>query len=110
MKFLVLYNAAVSARDQMANASAAEAQAGMDAWSEWAAAAGDGVVDLGVPVEAERRLTSSGTSESTSSASGYSILQADSVNQVSDLLRKHPHLQMPGSSIDVFEMLAMPGM
>ena len=109
MKYMVLYNSTVSAGEQMANSSPQERKAGMDAWMAWAAMAGDAVVDLGAPVEARRRLTAGSASTGTSPAAGYSVLQADSLDDLSDLLAKHPHLQMPDASIDVLEMLAMPG-
>jgi hypothetical protein len=35
-KFLVLYRSSVSAREQMANATPEQAQAGMQAWQAWA--------------------------------------------------------------------------
>jgi hypothetical protein len=41
--------------------------------------------------------------------SGYSIMQADSAEALGAVLDGHPHLSMPGSSIDVLEMLSMPG-
>jgi hypothetical protein len=39
--FLVLYRAPVAAREQMANVTPEQAQAGMDLWRAWAASAGD---------------------------------------------------------------------
>jgi hypothetical protein len=42
--------------------------------------------------------------------SGYSIMQAGSAGALGAVLDGHPHLSMPGSSIDVLEMLSMPGM
>ena len=41
---------------------------------------------------------------------GYSILQSDSAEVLASLLEEHPHLHVPGNSIDVLEFLAMPGM
>jgi hypothetical protein len=42
--------------------------------------------------------------------SGYSVMQADSAGALGAVLDGHPHLNMPGSSIEVLEMLSMPGM
>ena len=109
-KFLVLYNATTSAREQMAQATPEQAKAGMDAWMAWAQRAGDAIVDLGAPLQPEGRVTSSGSSATDSQASGYSVLQADSAQELSALLEQHPHLQMPGASIDVLETLPIPGM
>ena len=105
-KFMILYRATMSARDQMANATPEQMKAGMDAWMTWAGKAGDAVVDLGTPLAPG---THAGGAAGESDVCGYSILQADSARDISNLLDGHPHLEMPGSSIDVLEMLSMPG-
>ena len=43
-RFMVLYLSSTSAREQMANATPEQAQAGMDAWVQWAGKAGDAIV------------------------------------------------------------------
>jgi hypothetical protein len=108
-RFVVLYSSPVGAREQMANASSEEASTGMQAWMEWAQRAGDAIVDLGTPVEASSRVSAAGTSASDSQTSGYSLLQGDSNETIITLLRDHPHLKMPGASIDVLEALPVPG-
>jgi hypothetical protein len=97
-KFLVLYRSPVSAREQIANASPEEAQAGMQAWQTWAESAGSAVVDLGAPLDGEGDVT------------GFSILQADSRASVDELLADHPHRHTTGAEIDVLEFMALPGM
>ncbi|HEV7207626.1 MAG TPA: hypothetical protein VGN54_02675 [Mycobacteriales bacterium] len=109
-KFVVLYNSTVSAGEQMANASPEQAQAGMEAWMAWAASAGDAIVDLGSPLQARTCVTAEGVSDARNQASGYSVLQASSTDELATLLAKHPHLGMPGCSIDVLEVLPIPGM
>ena len=97
-KFLVLYRSPVSARDQMANATPEQAQAGMQAWQSWADQAGSAIVDLGAPLDGEGDV------------SGFSILQADSRSSLDELLADHPHRHTPGAAIDVLEFMAIPGM
>jgi hypothetical protein len=46
-------------------------------------------------------------SKETTAVAGASILQGDSMNAVTQLLKGHPHLQMPGFTIEV---LSIPGM
>ena len=106
-KYLVLYRAATSAREQMANATPEQAKAGMDAWMAWAQRAGDAIVDLGSPLGDAAHL---GAGSSNGHVGGYSILQADSMDAAEKVLDGHPHLHMPGASIDVMEFMAMPGM
>ena len=40
---------------------------------------------------------------------GFSVLQAQSIDEASSLLEDHPHFHAPGASIEVHEMLPMPG-
>ena len=109
-KYLLLYRSTVSAQDQMAAATPEEAQAGMDAWMAWAGEAGEAIVDLGMPLGGGRHLDGSQATPSDTDAAGYSILQADSLDAAVKLLEQHPHLMMPGNSLDVLPILAMPGM
>ena len=108
--FMILYRSTVSAREQMANATPEQRQAGMEAWMAWASRAGNAIVDLGAPVKAAACVSADGVRDSDSQASGYSMLQGESKDEIDSLLADHPHLKMPGASIDVFEALAMPGM
>jgi hypothetical protein len=109
-KFMVLYRSSVSARDQMANATPEQMKAGMDAWTAWAGKAGDAIVDLGTPLAPAKRLGSGSPATAGDDISGYSILQSDSVEALASLLEEHPHLHVPGNSIEALELLAMPGM
>lgn len=107
-KFMVLYRSSTSARDQMANATREQMKAGMEAWMQWAGQAGDAVVDLGAPLAPAEHLGPG--SSNAGEISGYSIMQADSAGALGGVLDGHPHLSMSGNSIEVLEMLSMPGM
>ena len=109
-KFLVMYHSPMSAAQQMASGTPEQAQAGMDAWMAWANKAGSAIVDLGTPLGNAQTVDKSGSKGSSSTAGGYSLLQADSMNAVRELLKEHPHLMVPGNTIEVHEALPMPGM
>ena len=111
-KYLFLYNSPVSAEKQMSSATPEQAKAGMDAWMMWAGKAGDSVVDLGQPLGQGRHLEGGGSaSPSSSQARGYSIIEAESLDAAAKMVEDHPHFMTPGgSSIEVFELLEMPGM
>jgi len=109
-KFLVLYLAPVSAAEQMAKATPEQAKAGMDAWLAWAKRAGSAVVDLGSPVGGGASLSKGKSGAGTTQVGGYSMLQANSMHEITALLAEHPHLSQPGFSIEALEMLALPGM
>jgi hypothetical protein len=38
---------------------------------------------------------------------GYSILEAGSADEVETILDGHPHLTMPGASIEILEIIPM---
>lgn len=109
-KFVVLYVAPQSAQEQMAESSPEAAQEGMKAWMEWAGRAGDGIVDMGNPLGSGMELTATGASETTTGVAGYGIIQAEDLSGAQALLDGHPHLMMPGASIQVYESLDLPGM
>jgi hypothetical protein len=106
-KFLVLYRATTSAREQMAQAAPEKAKAGMDAWMAWAGKAGGAVVDLGAPLDDGAAV---GSGKVDDEIAGFSILEAGSQADVVKLLEDHPHSHMSGGSIEVHEFLSMPGM
>ncbi len=108
-KFMVLYRSDVSARDQMAGATAEQAQAGMDAWMAWAAKAGEAIVDLGAPLADAAYLGAGSAGGASGHVTGFSILQAESADAITSVLDGHPHLES-GGSIEVLEFLSMPGM
>lgn len=106
-KFLVLYRSQVSAQEQMAKATPEQAKAGMDAWMAWAGRAGSAIVDMGSPLGQTAHV---GGSPAAGHIGGFSILQGESIAAVQKVLDGHPHLHMPGNSIDVLEFLPLPGM
>ena len=110
MTKLVLYNAPMSAAEQMASATREQMQAGMDAWMAWAQRTGEALVDFGVPLGSSKTVAPDSVSEGTSQATGYSILQADSLDAAAKMVQEHPHLQTPGAKIEVLELLPTPGM
>jgi hypothetical protein len=102
-KFMILYRAEASAREQMANATPEQQQAGVEAWRTWANKVGYAIVDLGSPLGHTTHL-GPGTADSEDVA-GYSILEAGSADEVQTILFGHPHLSQPGNSIEVLEII-----
>ena len=108
-RYLVLYNSPISAADLMENSTPEDMKAGMDAWNEWGQKAGDALVDFGLPLGASNRVEGGSASAGTSQATGFSIVQADSLEAATKLLEDHPHLHQPDATIDVIETLPVPG-
>lgn len=104
-KFLVLYRSTSAAAEQMAAADPASGAESMREWMEWAASAGDAVIDLGSPTQ----TVANPDPGATSFIGGYSLLQADSAETLQTVLQGHPHLAW-GGTIEVLELLPIPGM
>jgi hypothetical protein len=93
----------------MANTTPEQAQAGMEAWMQWAGKAGNALVDLGSPLSSVATVGSSGGADGMA-IGGFSIMEADSADAVAKLLKDHPHFQTPGTNaIEVLEYLPIPG-
>jgi hypothetical protein len=109
-KFLVLYKAPLSAFEQMKKATPEQQKAGMEAWMAWSKKAAPSIVDMGAPLGKSLRVTPGGASPSTNELGGYSIMQAESKEALGEALKGHPHFMMPDGSIEVVELMPMPGM
>ena len=105
-KFMVFYVAPVSAEQQM-NVSAEERQKGMEPWLKWMDRCGKALVDGGAPLGKSARFVKGTKSKTLTQVTGYSVLQAESMDAVKSMIADHPHHMMPGPSIEVFECLPM---
>lgn len=102
--YLVLYRADTTAAERLQAMSPDEGAASMQKWMDWQSKAGDTVVDYGSPTQPV-----AGADEgSTTSIGGYSIMQADSLDELLEKLEYHPHKEM-GGRIEVLELLSVPG-
>ena len=96
---------------ETANLTPEQQAKGMEAWMTWAQKCGDKLVDLGAPLANGQALTPKGSSASTKQVAGYSVLQANSMEEAKSLLQGHPHLAWNAAcSIEVHETMPLPGM
>jgi hypothetical protein len=112
-KFLVLYHAPVEALAQTMNVPPEQQAEGMKAWMQWAQRCGDKLVDMGAPLVNGQQLKSDGSvTNSDKKVAGYSILQAENMEEAKSMLEGHPHISgwHPGAVIEVHETRAIPGM
>ena len=70
---------------------------------------GKAVVDLGMPLGRGSTVGNGSFKERDDNIVGFSILLADSIDAVKRLLEGHPHLKMPGFTIEVLDALPLPG-
>ena len=109
-KFLVLYRAPASSFAQMSKATPEQQKAGMEGWMTWSKKAAASIVDMGGPLGKSLRVTQGGSSPSTNDLGGFSIMQADSKEALAQTMNGHPHFMMPDGSIDIVELMPIPGM
>jgi hypothetical protein len=102
-KFMILYRAPVSARDQMAGATPEQLQAGLEAWRAWASRVDYAISDLGTPLAHTTHIGPGAAS--TDGVCGYSILEAGSAEEIETILNGNPQLAMPGGSVEVLEII-----
>jgi hypothetical protein len=104
-KFMILYRAPNYAREQMENATPEQRRAGLEAWRAWASRVDYAIADLGSPLAHTTHVGPGAAS--TDGVAGYTILQAGSAEEVETILDGHPHLTMPGASVEVLEIIPM---
>ena len=111
-KYIVLYHAPIDAMKQTAEASPEEQAKGMEEWMHWAQKCGDKLVDMGAPLVNGQQLNPDGKSKnSNKDVAGYSVLQAENIEEAKKLLEGHPHLKWNADcSIEVHETMPLPGM
>jgi hypothetical protein len=102
-KFMILYRAPGSARDQMANATPEQRQAGLEAWRAWASRVDYAIVDLGTPLAHTTHIGPGAAS--ADGVCGYSILEAGSAEEIETILTGNPQLAMPDGSVEVLEII-----
>ena len=108
-KYMVIYHAPAT-WNKMKNATKEEMKKGMEAWMVWAKKCGSKLVDLGTPLGNGQKLSKSGAMPSKKEVVGYSILQANSMDEAKEMLKGHPHFAWAaGCEIEVHEALPLPG-
>ena len=108
-KFLVLYKAPASSFEQMMKATPDQQKAGMEAWMAWGKKAASSIVDMGAPLGKSLRVTKTGSAPTKNDIGGYSILQAESKEALGETLKGHPHFMTPEGTIEIVEVMPMPG-
>ena len=106
-KFLVLYRSQISAQEQMSKATPEQQKQGMDMCMAWGKKAAAQIVDMGSPT---MNIGTVGGAAAPGFIGGFSILQGENADHVKKALDGHPHLMMPGGTIEILEFLPIPGM
>ncbi len=109
-KFLVLYKAPAASFALMMKATPEQQKAGMDAWMAWSQSSASSIVDMGAPLGKSLRVTKAEATPAANDLGGYSILQAESKEALVATLKGHPHFMTPDGTIEIIEVMPIPGM
>ena len=109
---MVIYNAPKNGMQQSDGMSSKDKKKEMEQWHSWANKCGDKLVDMGAPLTAGITLNPDGnSSDSNNSVVGYSILQAENMENAKSLMKDHPHLKWNADcGIEIHETVVMPEM
>ena len=110
-RYMVLLNAPEPASELMSRSTPEQMQASMKEWITWKEEFEKKNLkfEFGSPLQAVSHITPEGVASSDNQASGYFLIEADSLLVATDLLITHPHLKRPGATMDVLEKITMPG-
>ena len=92
------------------SSSPEEDQQHMSKYRDWLSSLGDSAVSPANPLKNTNTINSDGsvTSGSTSSMSGFTIIEADSEEAALSIAKACPYLDI-GGSLEVSELMQMPG-
>jgi hypothetical protein len=107
-KFLALYTGSPGATP--ADLDEATIAKGMAAWSGWMADHAADIVDTGGPLGKTKQASKAGLADTRNKVAGYVIVQAETHDDAVKLFEGHPHFSIfPGESVEVMEVLPVPG-
>ena len=109
-KFMVLYLVPSAVLEQWSRTDpetkkAAEAKMQLE-WKAWMASNASMILSTEVGGKT-KRVTAEGTSDFKNEIMLYSFVEAESQDVAAKAYEKHPHLQIPQSSIEVMEVRSM---
>ncbi|MGI9551095.1 MAG: hypothetical protein ACR2MT_07840 [Aurantibacter sp.] len=109
-KFIVTYHTPAEEMAKMGEINPEDMKKGMEPWMAWAARCGNKLVDMGAPLMGGQKLSPDGSSTNSGRAvTGYSILQAENMEEAKSLMDGHPHLQWAGGcEIEIHESMPLP--
>ena len=106
-KFLYLYQGPATPMDDFTPEQSAEQTR---AWGEWMERVGPALVDAGAPFGARAAVADDGSSPRPSEQNGYSIVEADSIEDARKMVDRHPFLAEGKGrfTIEIYELAPMP--
>ena len=108
-QFMIVYKGDATDMSEMTQE---EMQTVMAKWAEWMQGVGSALTDIGTPFGPSSSIVDDGSAGTAVSLTGYSIVQADSMDAARALTGNHPFLSEGKGdfAIDLYEMMPVPGM
>jgi YCII-related domain len=106
-KYLLLYKGPATPMEQFTPEQTEEQ---MRAWNEWMGRVGSALVDGGTPFGAGSAVSDDGSTGQPSDLNGYSIIEADNLDEAHALTKDHPFLAEGKGrfTIEIFELVPLP--
>ncbi len=106
-RFIMIYKGDATDMSEM---SEEQGQAVMAAWGVWMEKVGPALSDVGSPFGPGASIVDDGTAGTPMSATGYSIVEAEDMDEAKRLADGHPYLSEGKGdfAIDLFELLPVP--
>ncbi|MGB0431416.1 MAG: hypothetical protein ACPGLV_13150 [Bacteroidia bacterium] len=107
-KFLAIYYSPAQDNAEMANITNEQRDAIMAEWMAWKNKVDHAIVDFGAPLINPTSSNNGKTWKTgNTEVGGYSILQAENIDVLKTICSDHPHLQAPGATLELQEMVDM---
>ena len=82
---------------------------GMQEWGAWMERHAAIVLDPGGPLGRTKKVSKAGVEDVRNNMSGYTILEADSIEAAAALFKDHPHFSIfPGDGIEIMPVMPIP--
>ena len=78
-------------------------------WDAWLVAHKDAILNT-IGLGKTKRITATGSQDAKNGMMLSSYLQAESLDAAAEIFASHPHLQLPGATIEIMEANPLPGM
>lgn len=106
-RYMLIYNGKATDPSQMSPEDAAKV---MEGWGTWMGTVGAALVDVGTPFGQGTSIVDDGSSADAIELSGYSIVEAGSLDAARELATSHPFLSEGNGNyaVEVYEMLPVP--
>ncbi len=106
-RFMLVYKGDAT---DMSDMTEEEAGGVMAKWGAWMQKVGSALTDIGSPFGPSTSLVDDGSTDMAASLTGYSIVEAASMNDALALADGHPYLSEGKGdfAIDIYEMMPVP--